>query len=110
MSVLVIGGDKISRLNTILSSLGVEKTHHWNSRKNATTHKKLPSGIDLVVMMTDFLNHNAMYHFKKEAKKSEIPFICVKGLSGCSECQIQQMVSNLKSRSDNSCPCAGGCR
>jgi hypothetical protein len=110
MSVLIIGGDKISRLHSLLSSLGVEKTHHWDSRRNATTHKKLPSGIDMVVMLTDFLNHNAMYHFKKEAKKSAVPFLCVKGLSGCCKCQITQMVSDLRDRNDTCISCNGECR
>ncbi|MGD9970800.1 MAG: DUF2325 domain-containing protein [Sulfuricurvum sp.] len=98
MSVLVIGGDKIIRLQHMLTSFGVQKTHHWNSRKNSTTHYKFPANLDMVVMLTDFLNHNAMYHFKKEAKKSDIPFVCVKGLSGCSECRIKEMVECIQNK------------
>ena len=95
MSVLVIGGDKITRLQSLLLSLGATKTHHWDSRNKSTTHKQLPQKTDMIIMLTDFLNHNAMHDFKRQAKKCEIPFICVKGLSGCSECQISSLAHKI---------------
>lgn len=107
MSVLVIGGDKITRLQSLLLSLGATKTHHWDSRRNSTSHKQLPQETDMIIMMTDFLKHNSMDHFKRQAKKCDIPFICVKGMSGCSECQITQMVQCIKSDKllHSGCPC-----
>ena len=35
-------------------------------------------GGDKIETITDFLNHNTMYHFKKEAKRKNIPLICSK--------------------------------
>jgi hypothetical protein len=79
MSVLVIGGDNIVPIKSVLSSLGVLKILHWDGRnKNSVTKKKLPANIDCLVLLTNFLNHNAMYKFKNEAKKKNIPFICAK--------------------------------
>ena len=96
MSVLVIGGDKITRLQSLLATLGATKTHHWESRRNSTSHKQLPQNTDMVIMLTDFLKHNSMNHFKREAKKSEIPFLCVKGMSGSSESQISQLANEIQ--------------
>lgn len=110
MSVLVIGGDKITRLQSLLLSLGATKTHHWDSRRNSTSHKQLPQNTDMVIMLTDFLKHNSMNHFKREAKKCDIPFLCVKGLSGCSECQIRQMVEGIHENKKILSVCSGGCK
>ena len=43
MSVLLIGGDKVSNITELLKNLGVTKTTHWDSRKNSTSHKKIPA-------------------------------------------------------------------
>lgn len=96
MSILVIGGDKISRLKDILAILGATKTRHWDSRNKTATFKKLPHGTDMIIMLTDFLNHNSMYHFKNDAKKTSVPLLCVKGLGGCNECQIKKMMDDIR--------------
>lgn len=109
MSVLVIGGDKITRLQSLLLALGATKMHHWDSRCNSTSHKELPQNTDMIIMMIDFLKHNSMDHFKRQAKKSNIPFLCVKGMSGCSECQIRQMVEGIQEKKCNASICKGSC-
>lgn len=76
MSVLIIGGDNISPIKSILSNLGVVDINHWSARnKHSVNKKKLPN-VDCLVMLTNFLNHNTMYKFKNEAKRRNIPFIC----------------------------------
>ena len=77
MSVLVIGGDNIIPIKSVLSDLGALKIKHWDARnKSSINRKKLPGDIDCLVLLTNFLNHNSMYKFKNEAKKRKIPFIC----------------------------------
>lgn len=110
MSVLVIGGDKITRLELFLASLGTTETYHWDSRRNSTSHKSLPKNTDMIIMLTDYLKHNSMNHFKREAKKKDIPFLCVKGMSGCSECQISQMVEGIRQNKCVNPSCQGGCK
>jgi len=78
MSVLIIGGDKISNLTELLKNLGVTKTTHWDSRRNSTSHKKIPLNTDVVIMLVDFLRHKSMSYFKKSAKKQNIPYICTR--------------------------------
>lgn len=84
MSVLVIGGDKISSIELMLKSLGVSSITHWDTRKKSSACKKIiPTEIECVVMLTSFLNHNAMKYFRNEAKKRELPVICSKNSSSC---------------------------
>lgn len=84
MSVLIIGGDKISQVSNVLKSAGVQKVIHWDARKKSSACKKIiPHDTDCVIMLTSYLNHNAMKHFKSEAKKRDLPLICTKHSSSC---------------------------
>jgi len=84
MSVLVIGGDQISQISKMLQSLGADKINHWDARKKSSApKKKVPLDTGCIVMLTSFLNHNTMLKYKNEAKKKEIPFICVKRSINC---------------------------
>ena len=84
MSVLIIGGDNINKISEVLKTLGVTKIQHWDARKKASACRKIiPSGTNCVVMLTSFLNHNAMKHFKIEAKKRKLPIVCAKHSVNC---------------------------
>jgi hypothetical protein len=79
MSVLVIGGDKIDAIRSLLAIFGASCVTHWDARKKSSTCKKIiPMDTDCIVMLTSFLNHNAMKHFRSEAKKRELPIVCSK--------------------------------
>lgn len=78
MSVLVIGGDKVNSILEMLKSFGVKSAIHWDSRRRSTSHKKIPLKTDAIIMLSDFLSHNSMYQFKKDAKDQNIPLIYAK--------------------------------
>ncbi|MEA1955519.1 MAG: DUF2325 domain-containing protein [Campylobacterota bacterium] len=96
MSVLLIGGDKIERLKELLKHLGAKHTTHWDSRKNSTLNKKIPKNIDLIIMLTDFLQHNSMSYFKKTAKKKNIPYICTRRGSASVENSFSKFIEGGK--------------
>ena len=84
MSVLIIGGDQISQISTMLESLGAKTINHWDARKKSSApKKKIPQDTDCILMITSFLNHNTMLKYKSEAKKKNIPFICAKRSISC---------------------------
>ena len=84
MSILIIGGDKITQISNTLQSLGVSKIKHWDARKKSSVCKKIiPIDTQCVIMLTSFLNHNAMKHFKTESKKRDIPLVCSKSSASC---------------------------
>jgi hypothetical protein len=78
MSVLIIGGDRVGSIEEQLKEFGATKTTHWDSRRNSTSHKKIPEDTDCIVMLTSYLKHNTMRYFKKGAKKMGIPVVCSK--------------------------------
>jgi hypothetical protein len=78
MSVLVIGGDNINSVKSVLSDLGAKSIIHWDGRKNHGCNKTIPADTDYVLMLTTFLNHNMMKKYKKIAKKGNIALVCAK--------------------------------
>lgn len=100
MNILVLGGDKIEPIKEILHSLGASKITHWELRKKNEVHKSLPQNIDCMVMLTNFLNHNAMFKFKNEAKKRNIPFICADRRGNDVFCEFCKFVC----KDSNNCP------
>lgn len=84
MCALIIGGDKVTTLSNVLKELGVTKINHWDARNKSSACKKIiPQSTECIIMLTSYLNHNAMKHFKKEAKKRDLPVICSKQSASC---------------------------
>ena len=91
MSVLVIGGDRVECIKEALYARGVDNVTHWDMRKARDCSKMLPECAECVVMITDFLSHNAMNHFKREAKKTGIPIVCAKRGSASISCALEKI-------------------
>lgn len=84
MSILIIGGDKINNIKNVLGDLGADKINHWDARKKASACKKtIPHDTSCVIMLTTYLNHNTMKHYKSESKKLQIPLVCSKSSANC---------------------------
>ncbi len=84
MSVLIIGGDQITQISSMLENLGAKTINHWDARKKSSApKKKIPQDTDCILMITSFLNHNTMLKYKSEAKKRNIPFVCTKRSISC---------------------------
>ncbi len=88
MSVLVIGGDKIDSISSVLQSFAFDKIVHWDARNPSVVRKEIPSDTRLIIMLTNFLNHNAMNKFKNEAKRKAIQFICAKRSESSVFCEL----------------------
>lgn len=77
--ILVIGGDRIESIKEFLNEkTGESSVVHWDGRNVRITDKKIPKDTNHILLITDFLKHNTMYHFKKEAKRKNIPLLCSK--------------------------------
>jgi len=75
MSILIIGGDKIESISKSFMELGASKLKHINGRRNSDSFYPFPQNIDVVVVLTKFLNHNLMYKYRDRAKELGIPLI-----------------------------------
>ena len=88
MSVLIIGGDKIDSIASVVQDFPVDKVVHWDAGNPSTVRKEIPADVKLVIMLTNFLNHNAMNKFKNEAKRKAIQFICAKRSESSVFCEL----------------------
>jgi hypothetical protein len=93
MSVLVIGGDQIEAITSSLNTLGVNDITHWTLRSNRDMGRKIPQKTEYIIMLTNFLSHNAMYKFKTEAKKRNIPFVCANRNENSVICKFCEMAN-----------------
>jgi hypothetical protein len=78
MSVLILGGDRITPLKEMLGDFGIERIIHWtarNQKRGRKQDKPIPIDVKIVVMLTNFLNHNSMKHYRAEAKSKDIPIV-----------------------------------
>lgn len=78
MSILIIGGDKAERLESLLKTLGATKTEHWDGRSKTVTDKHIPTDTDGIIMLSDLLQNNSMSYIKGAAKKEDIPVMYVR--------------------------------
>jgi hypothetical protein len=95
MSVLVIGGDQIVQIKSVLSNLGATDITHWDARNKSSVHrKKIPKRTDCVLLLTSFLNHNSMKYFKNESKRLNIPVVCAKRSVSAVYCEFCKRFNN----------------
>ena len=82
-SMLVIGGDRIGNISRKLADEGFNEVIHVNGRKKRMVQKIIPRKVDLVLVLTDFINHNHSKVIKRMAQEQGVP-ICFSKQSWCS--------------------------
>ena len=82
-SVLVVGGDKLGNITKKLEYEGFKQVIHLNGRKVQMTRRDIPSKVDLILVLTDYINHNLSTTIKRKAQEREIP-VCYSKRSWCS--------------------------
>lgn len=72
-SVLVIGGDKLGNITDLLLYRGFQEIHHITGRKASENKVSIPVNTQVVLVFTDFVNHNLSRYVKNEAKSKNVP-------------------------------------
>jgi hypothetical protein len=72
-SLLVVGGDKLGDITKKLQNTGFKNIIHLNGRKIKRSRKEIPEKIDIILVLTDYINHNLSKVIKKEAQEKAIP-------------------------------------
>ena len=102
MSLLILGGDRINPILNLLEELGVSDVIHWTARNQKNGRKKakkIPTKVNMVLMLTNFLNHNAMIHYRAEAKAKDLPIVYSTRNVDCVKSAFIQALANLDSDS-----------
>ena len=88
MDALIVGADRLGNIPSVLAEYGVAIKKHVSGRESAHQKKLagLPSGIQLVILFTDFLGHNVMKSFREAARAKGLPVLCCRR----SACSVKQ--------------------
>ena len=88
---VVVGADRLGNIPDLLRDHNISITHHISGRDPA--HQKrtlhLPTGTEIVILLTDFLGHNVMKTFRQAAQKGGIQVVACRR----SVCAMQQALN-----------------
>ncbi|MFC4298299.1 MAG: DUF2325 domain-containing protein [Castellaniella sp.] len=88
VSALIVGADRLGNIPDLLRDHNIAIRHHISGREPAHQKKtpSLPSGTELVILLTDFLGHNVMKTFRLAAQRAGIRVLACRR----SVCSMQQ--------------------
>ena len=79
MAILIVGGDRIDRLEAAMSARGLGPVVHWSGRKRGELHRTMPRTTSLVVVVWQQVSHPMLRKAREEAARRGIPVIYAKG-------------------------------
>lgn len=101
-NAVVVGADRLGNIPAVLREHRITITHHISGRD--PSHQKralsLPSGTDVLILLTDFLGHNVMKTFRTAAQKHGIQVVACRR-SVCSMQQALDQCGLCKRRRDH---------
>lgn len=85
---LVVGADRLGNIPDLLRDHNIAIRHHISGREPSHQKKtpQLPSGTDLVILLTDFLGHNVMKAFRTAAQRAGVQVMACRR----SVCSVKQ--------------------
>lgn len=98
VSAVVVGADRLGNIPDVLKGHNIAIMHHISGRDPAHQKKtlQLPSGTQLLILLTDFLGHNVMKTFRSAAQRNGVRvLICRRSvcsmkqaLAQCGYCEV----------------------
>ena len=88
ISAVIVGADRLGNIPNLLRDHNIAITHHISGRDPSHQKKtlQLPTGTQMVILLTDFLGHNVMKTFRNAAQRSGIKVVACRR----SVCAMQQ--------------------
>lgn len=85
MNAVVVGADRLGNIPDLLREMGIQVAKHISGRASAhqRTLPVLPRGTQLLILFTDFLNHNAMRSFRSQAEAQGIRVLACRRSASC---------------------------
>ncbi len=109
LNAVVVGADRLGNIPDTLATLGVHIAHHISGRHAAHQRKLpgLPRGTQLLILLTDFLGHNAMRHFRELARAQAVPIVCCRRSTVCVAESVQRCLARqggCAAQAGSACP------
>jgi hypothetical protein len=85
MDATVVGADRLGNIPQVLKEHGIDICRHISGRDAADQRRvgALPRGTELLILFTDFLNHNAMRGFRRAAQDQGVPVLACRRSVSC---------------------------
>ncbi|MGQ3685163.1 MAG: DUF2325 domain-containing protein [Candidatus Loosdrechtia sp.] len=78
MSVLIVGGDHLGSIPKELDKIGINDVRHITGRGGQKVHDGIPTTMDFIIVLYDFVNHNLAHKIKKIAEGRGVPVVYAK--------------------------------
>lgn len=77
VSAVIVGADRLGNIPNLLQMHNINIKQHISGRDPAHQKKTLalPSGTELLILLTDFLGHNVMKAFRSAALRSGVKVV-----------------------------------
>lgn len=75
MSIVVVGGDRIKRIEKKLYEKGFQEINHITGRKKNDIKQVIVENTDYVLVLTDYIGHTLSKNIKKKSKEQEVKVI-----------------------------------
>jgi hypothetical protein len=91
VSAVVVGADRLGNIPDLLKGHNIAIRRHISGRDPSHQKKtlQLPSGTELLILLTDFLGHNVMKTFRAAAERAGIRVLACRR----SVCSMKQALS-----------------
>lgn len=95
---VVVGADRLGKIPQLLKAYDICIARHISGRE--TVHQKkglqLPSGTEVLILLTDFLGHNVMKAFRAAAQRAGVPvLVCKRSVSSVERALLQVGLERL---------------
>jgi hypothetical protein len=103
MNATVVGADRLGNIPDVLGRHGIRILRHVSGREAADQRQvgALPKGTQLLILFTDFLNHNAMQGFRRSAQVEGVPVLACRRSVSCLLQALQRHALGVSDRSSN---------
>lgn len=105
VSAVVVGADRLGNIPDVLRGHNIAIMQHISGRDPSHQRRtlQLPSGTQLLILLTDFLGHNVMKAFRAAAQRSGVRVLACRR----SVCSMKQALAQC-GYCEASCPGACG--
>ena len=91
LSAVIVGADRLGNIPQVLKGHNIAIRHHISGRDPSHQKKtlQLPSGTDVLILLTDFLGHNVMKTFRAAAQRAGVRVLACRR----SVCSLKQALT-----------------
>lgn len=108
VKAVIVGADRLGNIPRLLKGHNISVRQHISGREPVHQKKspQLPSGTDLLILLTDFLGHNVMKTFRMAAQRSGVRVVACRrsvccmqqALNQCGYCSEAERTALVSSR------------